>query len=634
MNKFVKIIALTFLILIVTIALGLVALVTLVDPNSYKPIIVKAVADNTGRKLSLDGDITWKIWPNIGLRIEKVSLSNPSDFATSNLVSLNYADISVQLLPLIHHSVIINSITLDGLNLDLIKNGSLNNWTFKTNTTQNLGTNESSEPSPLNLQLSKFAITNSTISYNDLKGSNHYKADNFDLIITTKYDGIISINTDKEIIDIQDAEFDFSKALKGTLRFNLAGFTTPKYNGKIDLNIISLGDVMRKLNKVDPKLNKPLFNGIHFTTSFRGDMSNMTIKDTSFKFADIMQGFININVNNLSKPEFKGNINIPTFSLNKLISAAGVAPINIPNKNFLNQVSFQSNIQGTSTSFGLNKLLLKISDTNISGNINASSIQPLKTTQDLSINQFELSNIINAKGFQILLSDINAKGEASINKGISSLNAKQQIKVNNITVSGFNLNSLVTQLDNALTSSGELGNGTTMQKLTKSVEIGNTVKKMQAIVNKALAPENKNYQDKTNLGSLNANILINNGVVNPASYKLNGPSLLNTGNGEVNLNNKTMKYSVNSQLLAPQKNTILNHITYTYNLSGNINNLDGSLDWISIQKQLIEYFVKNNSEQVKSIVKNEVASAINKQIPATNNAVKQGINKVFNSIFK
>jgi hypothetical protein len=336
----------------------------------------------------------------------------------------------------------------------------------------------------------------------------------------------------------------------------------------------------------------------------------------------------------LSKPEFRGDINIPTFSLNKLISAAGITPIDIPNKNFLNQVSFQSNIQGTSTSFKLNKLLVKISDTNISGNVNASSIQPLKTTQDLSINKFELSNIVDTKGFQILLSDINAKGETSINNGVGSLNAKQQIKVNNITVSGFNLDSLVTQLDKALTSSSDLGNGSTMQKLTKSLEIGNTVKKMQAIVDKALAPGNKNYAEKTNLGSLNANIVINNGVVNPASYKLSGPGLLNTGNGEVNLKNQTMKYTINSQLLAPQKNTILNRITYTYTLSGKMDKLDGSLDWISIQKQLVEYFVKSNSEQVKSIVKNEAVSAINNRIPAANNAVKQGVTKVFNSIFK
>ncbi len=634
MNKFVKIIALAFLILIGVIALGLVALVTLVDPNSYKPIIIKAVNDSTGRKLSLDGDITWKLWPNIGLRIEKVSLSNPSDFATPNLISLNYADVSVQLLPLLHHSIIINSITLDGLNLDLIKNGSLNNWTFKSNTPQNLNTNESSESSPLNLQLSKFAITHSTISYNDLKGSSHYKADNFDLSITTKYDGIISLNTDKETVDIKDAEFDFSKALKGTINFNLDGFTTPKYNGKIDLHVIALGEVMRKLNKADPQLDKPLFHNIDFTTSFKGDMSNMTIKDTSFKFADIMQGFININVKNLNKPEFRGDINIPTFSLNKLTSAAGIKPIDIPNKSFLNQVSFQSNIQGTSSSINLNKLLVKITDTNISGNINVSSIQPLKTNQDLSINRFELSNIVNTKGFQILLSDINANGSTSINKGIGSLNAKQQIKVNNITISGFNLDSLVTQLDNTLTSSGDLSNGSTMQKLTKSVEIGNTIKKMQAIVDKALAPGNKNYSEKTNLGSLNANIVINNGVVNPASYKLSGPSLLNTGNGEINLNNQTMKYTINSRLLAAQKNTILNRITYTYTLSGKIDNLNGSLDWISIQKQLLEYFVKSNSEQVKSIVKNEAASAINNQIPAANNAVKQGVTKVFNSIFK
>ncbi len=606
----------------------------MVDPNSYKPIIIKYVGDKIGRKLSLDGDIAWKLWPSIGLHIEKVSLSNPSDFATPNLVSLNYADVSVQLLPLLNHSIIIDSITLDGLNLDLIKNGSLNNWTFKPNTTQNLSTKQSSESSILNLQLSEFAITHAIISYNDLKGSSHYKADNFDLNITTKHGGTISLTLDKEAIDIQNAVFDFSKALKGTINFNLTGFTTSRYNGKIDLNIISLGEVMRKLNKANPQLDKPLFNNIDVTSSFKGDNSNINIKNTSFKFADIMQGIININVNNLNKPEFKGNINIPTFSLNKLLSAAGIKAIDIPNKNFLNQVSFQSNIEGTSTSLNLNKLVAKISDTNISGNINTNSIQPLKTNQDLSINKLDLSNIVDTKGFQILLSDINAKGETSINNGVSSLSAKQQIKVNNITVSGFDLDSLVTELDNTLSSSGILANGSTIEKLTKSVEIGNKVKNMQLVINKALSPGTKNYSEKTNLGSLNANIVINNGIVNPTSYKLSGPSILNTGSGEVNLNNQTMKYMINSQLLSPQKNTILNHITYTYKLTGKMSNLDGSLDWVSIQKQLVEYFVRSNSKEVKSIIKNQAAAAINNQIPAASSEVKQGVTNLLNNIFK
>ena len=90
--KIVKIVIITLVALIALSGLGLIAMVTLVNPNSYKPLIIKAVNDSTGRSLTLDGDITWKIWPNIGLHMEKVALSNPVGFNTPTMASLNSAD--------------------------------------------------------------------------------------------------------------------------------------------------------------------------------------------------------------------------------------------------------------------------------------------------------------------------------------------------------------------------------------------------------------------------------------------------------------------------------------------------------------------------------------------------------------
>ena len=251
MNKIVKRITLSIVILVAIAALSMVALVTLVDPNSYKSLIIKTVFDNTGRKLSLDGAITWKLWPNIGLHIEQVSLSNPANFSTPNLMSLKSADVSVQLIPLLHNSIIIDAITVDGLNLDLIKNGAINNWTFSTDSSTVVSTsnNESTPSGAMNLSLSKFDITNATVTYNDLKGVSHYNIENFNFKIDATHDGIIQLNSDKEIIDIKNAKFNFSDALKGEINFNLNGFTTPKYNGDINLEVVSLGKLLNNFIK-------------------------------------------------------------------------------------------------------------------------------------------------------------------------------------------------------------------------------------------------------------------------------------------------------------------------------------------------------------------------------------------------
>jgi AsmA protein len=708
MNKAVKIITLSFVILLSVTALSLVALVTLVNPNSYKPLIVKTINDNTGRTLTLDGDISWKLWPNIGLHIEKVSLSNTPKFATPNLISVKSADISVQLLPLLHHSIIINTLALNELNLDLIKNGNLNNWTFNpisNNSTATIG--ESATANPLKLQLTKLTLTHATITYNDLKGTEHYKADDFDFKIDTRTGGTISLDSDKEIIDIKKAEFDFSNILKGNLNLNLIGFTAPKYNGNTDIKINSLTQLLNKLNQPTDLLTKPLFNDISLDTTFNGDNSNLSLNNTKFAFGNTIQGNMNIAVNHFSQPEYKGyislndislnnvlnalnikhadknqllakaslsskfngnksiinlqqlkfnlsnllngsgnikienfdkysgDINLPTFSLNQVIAAVGATPINIPNKTLLNKVSLQSNFTATKNSVNLSELTAKVDNTNIAGTINASSIQPLKFSQDLNISKLELSDITNTNGYKMALTGVHAKGNGGINKNINSLNANQQITVNNAMLLGFSVDNFVAQMDHAITSTGKVVSLENIEKISNSIQVADTIKNMQAIAEKASTPGTKDYSKQTNLGSLSANIVINNGVANPTNFKLIGPSIKSNGSGLVNLDSQTLKYTVNSQLITPQKNDILNHIIFTYTLSGKIDNPNGSLDWISIQKQLVEYLLTNTTKQVKSLVKEQVNSVINnQQVPEAAEGIKQGVTNVINGLFK
>ena len=55
-----------------TITLALAAIIYLlvaVDPNDYKPQITN-LASNQGLELSLDGDLAWQFFPQIGIKVE------------------------------------------------------------------------------------------------------------------------------------------------------------------------------------------------------------------------------------------------------------------------------------------------------------------------------------------------------------------------------------------------------------------------------------------------------------------------------------------------------------------------------------------------------------------------------------
>ncbi|MGE6165219.1 AsmA family protein [Aeromonas rivipollensis] len=96
---------------------AIAALVSLIDPNQFKPQLAEQVRKSTGRDLVMEGDIGWRFWPSLGLSLEKVQLRNPAGFAEPDLLRFTQGDASVALLPLLSHKLEIGKVTLSGAHL-------------------------------------------------------------------------------------------------------------------------------------------------------------------------------------------------------------------------------------------------------------------------------------------------------------------------------------------------------------------------------------------------------------------------------------------------------------------------------------------------------------------------------------
>ncbi len=96
---------------------AIAALVSLIDPNQFKPQLVEQVRKSTGRELVIQGDIGWRFWPSLGLSLEQVALRNPVGFAEPDLVRFTRGEASVGLLPLLSHKLEIGKVTLSGAHL-------------------------------------------------------------------------------------------------------------------------------------------------------------------------------------------------------------------------------------------------------------------------------------------------------------------------------------------------------------------------------------------------------------------------------------------------------------------------------------------------------------------------------------
>ncbi|MFV0347788.1 MAG: AsmA family protein [Halodesulfovibrio sp.] len=131
MVKFFKVFGSIVGACLLIVAVGTVALVTLVDPNDYKNRIAEEVRKRTGRTMEFTGDITLSYFPWLGLETGAVRMANPDSFGGGDFMSLDRAGIQIKLMPLLKKDVQVSFVTIEGLKLNFIRNAKGEvNWEF------------------------------------------------------------------------------------------------------------------------------------------------------------------------------------------------------------------------------------------------------------------------------------------------------------------------------------------------------------------------------------------------------------------------------------------------------------------------------------------------------------------------
>ena len=115
---------------LVLLLAGLAVFVTLVfDPNDYKPQIASLVEKQIGRKLSIEGDLELTLFPWLGVRTEKVALSNPPGFGDAHMMTVAQVEVRARLMPLFSKQFEADTVVLREPSVHLIVNADgVTNW--------------------------------------------------------------------------------------------------------------------------------------------------------------------------------------------------------------------------------------------------------------------------------------------------------------------------------------------------------------------------------------------------------------------------------------------------------------------------------------------------------------------------
>ncbi len=148
MKSLLKVFGILIGLVIVTLA-AIVIYVSTLDPNDYKAMIADGFQEETGRSMSIDGDVVVTIYPWLGVEINDVTIGNAPGFGDMPFLQLQHAMVRLKLMPLLQEQYEIDTVRVHGLAINLMKDAAgTTNW---ADMEQRLGRQQRSDAGGLSL---------------------------------------------------------------------------------------------------------------------------------------------------------------------------------------------------------------------------------------------------------------------------------------------------------------------------------------------------------------------------------------------------------------------------------------------------------------------------------------------------
>lgn len=183
MNRVMKLIAgLVGVLLVLALAIAL-AVAVLFDPKEFQPLLAQSVEKATGRKLSLEGDIGLDFFPCCSIRLGRARLGNPPGFAGDTFASVENAELSIRLWPLLtERRVEIGVVSLDGLDANLLlRKDGVANWEFAPQQAPDGAAAAAAETPTPELHIGGIRIRSGQLAYRDEQDGSAYRAEQLQL---------------------------------------------------------------------------------------------------------------------------------------------------------------------------------------------------------------------------------------------------------------------------------------------------------------------------------------------------------------------------------------------------------------------------------------------------------------------
>ncbi|MFA5983644.1 MAG: AsmA family protein [Methylococcaceae bacterium] len=450
MKKHTKTLLSMLAVLAIIMLISSVALTYWFDSNWVKQKIETLAKDNTGRILVLEGDVHLSVFPWLGLRTGKMTLTNAPGFEQPLFAEAKAVAIKVKLLPLFYKKLDISQIVVKGLVLNLAKNRQgLTNWADLIKAQQATAQPSTQAPTTVStaeayqlLGIGGISFENATINWNDQAQPQRLTltAVNFKSTAFTlgkPFDVSLSVMSDLD-----------GKVLNEALTLDTA------VKIEQDFSYITLSQLL--LKSETQRQDKPKLSTTMQIAKLGVDVSRESARldGLALKVANLVM-LADMNGSEIGhQPKFAGKVSIAEFNGAELMRELGVPLPIMQDSNALSLVKLDFDLLATANSIDFQNLLMQIDDSHLNGVLGVSDLAQGVIAFNLAMDTLDLDRYLTPSNANIAAKPIAspiaaaAAGAALIPvEQLKELKLDGQLTLEKLKVNGVNMQKIRLKVD-------------------------------------------------------------------------------------------------------------------------------------------------------------------------------------------
>lgn len=366
MKGVVKGIAYTVLTVVGVVALALVLLVTLVDPNDYREDISRIAKDTAGVELKLGGELSWRFYPVLGFGASQVGLALQS--GQPELVNIGDMAVGIKILPLLSKKIEIDALDIGGLKANLIVNEKgENNWQMASTSTEPTPATTASTTAPAaetpatdsaelpEIVIPSVRIHSSVISYQDKTAGIAYTVD-LPLLELSNVNLKESFPLVMEARVRDQAKLDVNTKLEGKVK----ALVSKQQFGIDDLHLAA---------EIAGIFAKPVAVNVQGNVQFDQAQDKADVNLERLQFAN-MPARLQLSATAVSTaPAFSGSLETEVFNAKDMMKALDIPPPATQDADAMTRVQMTASFAGTPAKVTVKPLTLKLDESTLSGEV-------------------------------------------------------------------------------------------------------------------------------------------------------------------------------------------------------------------------------------------------------------------------